>query len=472
MNVARSSLKLFLSNVANAGIQFLGIVYFARELGATQMGIFFLFQVVLGLLTIPADFGIRGAIQKRVSEGKSRRKYLSSAIVLKLVPISVIILGILILQSYINSYVGAAVTVLLAVALLLREASQLSIATLSGELRVGETAILNVTKNVIWVVTGSVLIQFGLEAEALIYGLLAGMGFVTLWGWHKVSVSPGMPSRYHTRSLFEYSKYSVVSSIGGYLYSWTDVAVIGLFLTRAHVGAYEIAWRVSAVSILFSRALASTIFPQVSEWEAKDARERIEKLITRTMGPSLFLVIPAFFGTGLLSEEILTLVFDEEYAIAALVLALLMGDKVFQAIQLIIGRSLQAIDKPDLAARAAITSLGVNIVLNVIFVLQFGILGAAVATVISSLLNDFLHYIYLRRFITIRFPKREIIECVLASGLMSVILYILILIYSIQHITTLFLYIIFSMFVYATAVLLMPNLRARVFEVIERVGIR
>lgn len=472
MNLSRSSLRLFSANIANAGVQFGGIVYFARELGATQMGVFFLFQVVLGLLAIPADFGLRGAVQKRISEGQARGKFLSSAIAIKFVPIAVIISGVLLVQSSIDSYIGATVAVSLVVALLLREASMLSIAVLSGELRVGETAVLKVTKNITWVLVGLALIEAGFEAEALIYGLIAGMGVVALWGWHKVSISPEVPSFSHVSSLFDYSKYSVISSVGAYAYSWTDVAIIGLFLTQGAVGAYEIAWRVSAVSILFSEALASTIFPQVSEWEAEDAHGRIERLITRTIAPSLFFVIPAFFGALLFSKEILSLVFGEEYAIAAVVLVLLMGDKVFQAIQLVIGKSLQAINKPDLAARAAIASLGVNVVLNVIFVLQFGILGAAFATVIASLLNDFLHLVYLRRFISIRFPHREITECLLASGVMTTVLYGVLITYKIQALPELISVILFGILVYSGAILLMPNLRLRVFEALDRISIR
>ena len=471
MNIARSSLKLFLANIANAGIQFIGIVYFARILGSTQMGIFFLFQVVLGLLTIPADFGVRGAVKKRISEGKFQGEYLSSAIAFKLLPISVIILCILLVRSYLENYIGTAVAVPLIIALLLQEALKLSTAVLSGELRVGETAILKVTRNTTWVLVGSVLIAYGLEADAIIYGLVAGMGVSALWGWYKVSIPLKEPSLIYIRSLFDYSKYSFISSVGGYLYNWTDVAIIGLFLTQAAVGAYEIAWRVSAISLLFSRAIASTIFPQVSEWEANDAQEHIEGLITRSITPSLFLVIPAFFGTVLFSEEILSIVFDEEYTIAASVLILLMGDKVFQAVHLIIGKSLQAINKPDLAARAAIASLIVNIGLNIIFVLQFGIIGAAFATVISSLLNDLLHFLYLRRFISVSFPKREMTECVLASGIMGVILYGFTITYTIQNLPELTFVVLLGIIIYTCTVLLMPNLRFRIYKAIDRIGI-
>lgn len=471
MNIARSSLKLFVANVANAGILFVGIVYFARELGATQMGIFFLFQVVIGILGIAADFGLSGAVQKRISEGHAPGQFLSSAVVLKFFPITAIIFAILIVQPYVNAYVGSDVTLYVALAIGLQEASKLSIAVLRGELRVGETAVLKVAKNATWIVIGSVLLGYGFEVEGLIYGLIAGMGVVASWGWVKVSIVPGRPTRSHARSLFDYGKYSAISSVGGFLFNWTDVAIIGLFLTHAHVGAYEIAWRVAAVSILFSRAIGSTIFPQVSEWHSKDAYDRIEDLITKSLTPSLFLVIPAFFGTLLFSSEILGIVFGNEFTMAATVLVLLMGDKVFQAIQMIVGKSLQAINRPNLAAQAAVISLSVNVILNVVFVIQFGLIGAAVATVISSLLNDFLHFLFLRRYVAIRFPYQEILECVFASGVMTFALYGISTIYQVQTMIQLLVIILLGVVIYGIIVLLTPNLRTRIFEALERIGL-
>lgn len=471
MNLARSSLKIFAANIVSAGLGFLGITYFAREVGAATIGAFFLFQALLGILTIPADFGLRGAVEKRISEGDSQSQLLSSAIALKTVPLIIIVIGILLLRPLINNYLGARLAILLAAAIVLQETAQLAIFVLKGELRVGETAILRIARQTTWVGVGAFFVTHGYGSVGLVYGLLAGFGVMLVGGWYKISVTPDRPSIPDARSLFDYGKYNLISSIGGKLYSWTDVAVIGFFLTQTQVGAYEIAWRVTAISLLFSKAIAGTIFPQVSEWKSKDLDERIGGIITQSITPTLFFVIPAFLGTAVFSEEILTIVFGEEYAIAAVVLVLLMCDKVFQSVQLLIGRSLQAIDKPNLAAQAAIISLVVNILLNIVFVIEFGILGAALATVISSLLNDLLHFIYLRRFISFRFPRREILECLSASGMMAIILYGISVTYAIQSIGKLISSIVFGIVVYIIAVFLMPNLRDRLFDTLRRVGV-
>lgn len=467
MNLARSSFKLFMARVASAAIQFLGIAFFAQELGPAPMGVFFLFKAMLGMLAIPADFGLRGAVEKRISEGQAQDAYLTSAIVLKLVPITGIVLSILLLRSYVNSYLGANIAVLLAVAIILQEAARLSMGVLKGELRVGETAVLTLAREVTWVGIGAVLVIRGFGAVGLVYGLLAGLGVMLIWGWYKCSIYPGQPSREHARSLFDYGKYNVVSSIGGYFYSWMDVAIIGLFLTQAHVGAYEIAWRVTEIVMLLSKSIATALFPQVSQWDTKEAKTQIESTIRGTITPSLILVIPSFFGVVIFSREILSFLFGPQFTIAWLVLIVLMSEKLFQAIHIIFGRSLQGLDRPNLAAYATVVSVVVNLFLNLILVLRFGILGAAVATAISFGLNTLLHGYFLSEFVTINFPNREIVWCFLSSLGMASILLGLQWFVAIDNSYRLLVAIAIGATIYGLLILLFRPLRIRLFSQIR-----
>lgn len=459
MNIARSSLKLFGANLFSSILGFVGIMFFARSLGATPLGVFFLFEALLGILTIPADFGLRGAVEKRISEGESEGAFLSGAIVLKTIPITVIILAIALLHPFINEYLGANIAVFLAVALLLREGANLSVSVLNGELRVGETAILQLAYQVIWVGCGALFVVWGYGAKGIVYALLLGTSVKLVWGWSKSSIPLQWPSIEHVRSLFDYGKYNFISSIGGYFYGWMDVAIIGLFLTQAHVGAYEVAWRVTAVVMLLSKSIATTLFPQVSRWDAEDAESRIESTIQEAIGPSMVLIIPAFFGTLLLSHDILGLVFGSEFTIAGLALIILMGEKVFQSVHVILGRSLQAIDRPNLAARAGIVAMAVNLLLNVPLVFYYGIVGAAAATAVSFIANTLLHAYYVDQFLTISPPYEEIGGSVLASVGMVIILYALKTVAAIQTLPHLLIFVSIGVFLYVIFSIVIPSQR-------------
>ncbi|SFG72750.1 Membrane protein involved in the export of O-antigen and teichoic acid [Halopelagius inordinatus] len=462
MNLAKSSVKLAVASGGSAAITFGGVALFARLLPPAELGVFFLFEALLGMLFIPADFGIRGALQKRISEGSNPGQMLTTAVLLKAVPLSIVVTAILVARPWINGYVGETIAVWLAVAIVGYELFQLGIDVLSGELRVGETAGIRLAQKIVWLVAGYVLVEQGYGVRGLIFGLIAGYAVSFLWGMYRRSTPFLRPTFGEAHSLVSYSRYNFVSAISGYFYSWMDVALIGLFLTTSHVSTYEAAWRVSAVAVLGSTAIAQTIFPQVSRWDADQARDRIERLIPRTVLPSLILVVPAFFGTLLFSREILGLVFGSEYTVAWLVLIILMGEKIFQAVHNITGRSLQAIDYPNLAARAAIIAIAINLALNVPLIQLYGIAGAAVATGISFVVNALLCVRYLSRFIDVTIPWTDL-GWVLASSLgMTLVLLVVQSTVRVDSLVRLAFVICVGVVAYAGFVLASPPLREQI----------
>ena len=64
-------------------------------------------------------------------------------------------------------------------------------------------------------------------------------------------------------------------------------------------------------------------------------------------------------------------------------------------------------------------SAGINIGLNIILIPIFGILGAAVATLVSVTLNAILSYFYLSRHMKIFLEQRSILNIVIAAIVMG-----------------------------------------------------
>jgi O-antigen/teichoic acid export membrane protein len=206
----------------------------------------------------------------------------------------------------------------------------------------------------------------------------------------------------------------------------------------------------------------------VSQWDAKDATKRIESLIPKTIAPALFIAIPAFFGVVLFSREILGLVFGAEYTAASLVLIILMGEKVIQSVHTVLGRSLQAINHPDLAAKAGVISMALNLVLNVVLVLKYGIAGAAVATFFSFIVNSIFHAYYLSQFVSFQIPYIQIGGCVAASFGMVLVLYIVKSVIQISSLPILLLTIGLGIAVYIGFAVIIPPSRGVILDNMRR----
>lgn len=425
MDLGRSSVKLFLMQGGRSILLFLAVVYFARQLGASELGSLFLFQALLGLLTIPADLGVRGALEKRLSEGRDRDRLLGSALTLKLGLLGVVSIPIFLARSYVNQYIGSDLVLILILTLITFELSDFFVQALRGELRVGETAIIKLAVRFLWVGIGVVLVALGYGVTGIAVGYAVSGAITATWGYWRCDTGIGRPSLEQARSLIAYAKFHAISSTGGRIYQWMDIAIIGFFLSQEHVSAYEVSWQVTLLVLLVSKSIGWSIFPQVSQWEADGELDKIEWTISKAISFALFFSLPALIGGTLFASEILRYLFGSEYVFGAVVLAILLVEKVFQSFDDIIESALRGLDRPDLAAITTVITVGINLVLNPLLVVTVGFAGAAIATMLVGVISVSLHTHYLSRLVSIEFPFRVaswyVVSSVVMGGILAIV---------------------------------------------------
>ena len=425
MDIRAAVYKILTANILGSLFSFGGLVVFANKLGAAQMGVFFLFQSVIGLLGIPVDFGITSAVEKRISEGQKAPEVLSTGILIKLVVLLPVSAGLFVSDGLIYKYVGSDITSILILGLIAQQFGQFGLRTLNGEMRVGDTAIIRITQKAIWILIGLGLIEFGYDVRAIMYSFVLGWIVAIVWTSYRLSTPVGFPSWPMTKSLLTYGRYALIGSVGDYLYSWMDVAILGFFVGNSAIGAYEFAWRVAAFVMLFQSAVRTVIFPQISEWNAKGDTSRIEDLLERALILPLLIAVPALFGGLVLGRDILVIVFGTSLSAGATVLIIFLIEKIFRSVHLTLSPTLFAMNKPELGYRGSGGAIVANLMLNFALIPQFGVVGAAVATSLSSIIGAVISIMYLRRLISIRFPTRIIGWALFSSVLMSIAVFVL-----------------------------------------------
>jgi O-antigen/teichoic acid export membrane protein len=262
----------------------------------------------------------------------------------------------------------------------------------------------------------------GLGPVGLVYGVVGGSLVSFLWGVSKLDTRPVLPAAASVRSLLSYTKSNVVPALGVQIHNWTDVLIVGFILTQADVGAYEVAWRVAAVTLLFPSALGVSLLPQASALSARGDHDRVGELVSGALFPAVALVIPAAFGTLVLSEELLGILFGPEYVTAGLALIVLVAGKVPEAVQIVVGRVLLGIDRPDLVARATVVATVLNVGFNVAFIPRYGLVGAAVATTLAFTVGMALRAWYLRGEVAYRVPIGDLLRVTAVSTVMGGVL--------------------------------------------------
>jgi O-antigen/teichoic acid export membrane protein len=462
MNVGRSAFKLFLAKSSSAVIFFLGILYFTRQISADELGSFFLFLALLGILSIPADVGMRLALEKRLSEGTEPAETLGSALAFKITTAGLVAAVILLARDPLNAYFQAELAGFLAVALVLQELAYTYIHTLRGELRVGETASLEFARRSLLVVVGAVLVTLGAGVEGLVLGVNAGLAGAFLWGYAKSTTAVGRPSVERVESLVAFSKYQTVVLIGSRTYQWLDVAIVGVLLSTFHVSVYEVSWQVTLIVLLASTSIARAIFPQISQWDANAATDHIEATISKAIGAAFFLSVPALVGVLIYADDLLRFFFGQEYTAGTAVLIVLMLEKQVRAFGDIVLEAVRAIDRPDLAARGALLYIATNLVLTPLLIVAIGLVGAAVGTAVAWLASTVLLTSYLSRSLSLTVPRRLLGWFAGASLLMGAVLVPVKSVVPVTGLPILLAQIALGVGIYVAACLSIPEVRQRV----------
>ncbi len=468
MDIHKSTFKVLSGRLSTTILTFGSIAVFANILGPTTMGIFFLFQMMIGFISIPASFGRGDALVKRLSEQDSSGNFLGTGLVFLIITSIVLFPFILLFGNHINNYIGTDVALLLAVGTVLRSLYIFPKNILKGELRVGEIAILDVLRKTLWVGSSVAFIVGGFDNLALIYGLLVSYIPVTIWGIYKISIPFKRPTWKCAKSLIDYWKFTVFSFVDSTIYSWADIAIIGFFLTQADVAVYEIAWRVTVATVLLTKAIETSIFPQISAWDGEGSTEQIQSLLPKALTGSIFFVVPAFFGSLVLSDHILSFIFGSEYSQGALVLIILMGGKMIESINQILKTTLSGMNHPNLRMRASLISMFLNIALNCALVYEFGIVGAAVATTFSFTINTILVAIYLSNIVSIPVSISNIAWLFSSSLVMALLVSIYQMNGEISSLIELLVVILCGAGVYFGLVLMHSSLRSQIWKTVSR----
>ena len=421
MRLGQTSLLYFLSKVSGSLLGALATVYIARILGAEPLGVYHLVIGLVSWFAILGRVGVSKAIAKRVSEGSDEGEYVVAGATVILLMFIFAAAVIVLFRGQIVEYVGYPATgyvvlILFVVLLnglvnsLLTGLHLVHISGILSPLRTGGRALAQVSLIIAGVSTASLFI-----GHLVGYFLVVGIGI-----YYVVRNVPSFsrPSQSHFEGLFDFAKFSWLGSLQSRMFSYTDIVVLGFFVSSGLVGVYAVAWNVAHFFILFSGALSTTLFPEMSSISAQNNSQAVGRIVEQSLSFGGLFLIPGFLGGAILGERVLR-IYGPEFPKGATILTLLILANLFMGYQDQLLNTLNAIDRPELAFRVNIIFIGVNLSLNVVLIYLYGWIGAAVATTVSVAISLFFAYWYVNSIIEFDAPVGEVARQWFAAILMS-----------------------------------------------------
>ncbi len=266
---------------------------------------------------------------------------------------------------------------------------------------------LHCTNGVLYValIAGAVLTDFLHHPVMVIWAQsLAAVAAITLIGWQtKRYFQWGKIKRALLLELAKYGRYTMGTSLGSTLLQRLDVLMLGFFTGPGGVALYNIGTKLTNYLEIPLRALSIYIFPQLAETHKRTQGAHTAHMYEQTVGIALFLVVIPTIFLFVFSEWTINLIAGPAYVDAAPVLRIFLLLSLIKPWGRIGGVTMDAIGKPRLNFRLVWISLGLNLGWNLLFIPWLGVVGAAIATVLSMTITTLLGQFALRRHLPFSF---------------------------------------------------------------------
>lgn len=421
VNFSLEVTKGVIAKFVMAGLGFVGTVIFARELGPSLIGRYYLLLSLVHLLSRPVA-GVSVAAKKRFSEVRDNGdEILGGLLVATAISIFVMAFVAYLARSWLTSYTHLSSAYILFVLLFATITTFSTTQTLlDGTGRVGNTLIIDTFRSVVTLpVQYAFAIAAGLGAIGMVYGLVtATVLAIPITLWH-LGLSPRLPKREIISSLWKYARYSSPSLIVGKAYDRYDTLLLGLIFVPAIASNYEVAYRLTIPATFVASVAGSGLMSRVSNL-ASDGK-RVGQEISNALAFASVLAVPLFFGALVLAEPTVVTAFGPEFKDAAPYLVGLGFYQVVYTQRDVLSQALSGLDRPDLNLRIGFGALVFNIVLGLALVYTIGPIGVVFATVLAEALRYGASVLMLKRLTDeIELFPRQFIEQVGAAIVMTV----------------------------------------------------
>lgn len=207
----------------------------------------------------------------------------------------------------------------------------------------------------------------------------------------KVSFAP-IPKLLESKNFFKYGLKGFLLNLLGQALYFIDIIIIGVILSDKDVAYYAVAGIVAKTLWLFIDAVGAVLFPRII---LGNINEKLKKTQSATVTSFILCLLPAvtFIFIG---DYALIYVFGDEYINSLESSYILVLASFPLILYKIYSRLLASENRWGIAYKALGVAVVLNVVLNLVLVDVIGIMGAAIASLISYSFCGFYVYVQVK----------------------------------------------------------------------------
>ena len=404
----------------------------ARWVGAEFLGIYSLANAIMLISEVVAKMGLETGVMRFVSrlnpelDQEKIQKIIASALKMTTIFSLVIMVALIISSGAIVKNILneppllKLVIIIFAIAIPFNALTLVSAFATQGFKRLKYKILVTQFLNPTLLLTTMVICYWFISAESALMApmLITGIiGFFVMLGVLKkvtgVSNNQIMKAKVDT-SLFNFSYPLMFVTILQTFMHWMDILMLGYFTDATTVGLYHPAARTAGLLQALLLSFISIYAPMMAQFHREGDRKKMGdtyKLVSRWL---LMCAIPISAIFIIFPGKVM-LLFGPEYLPSAKILVILTGATFIQAIFGAAGPTLSMSGHTKLVLWNTIGAFALNFGLNIYLIPNYGIIGAAIATLTSLIVVGFARTIEVSVILKMNFFDRKVIKPIFAG---------------------------------------------------------
>lgn len=404
----------------------------ARWVGAEFLGIYSLANAIMLISEVVAKMGLETGAMRFVSrlnpelDQEKIQKIIASALKMTTIFSLVIMVALIISSGAIVKNILneppllKLVIIIFAIAIPFNALTLVSAFATQGFKRLKYKILVTQFLNPTLLLTTMVICYWFISAESALMApmLITGIiGFFVMLGVLKkvtgVSNNQIMKAKVDT-SLFNFSYPLMFVTILQTFMHWMDILMLGYFTDATTVGLYHPAARTAGLLQALLLSFISIYAPMMAQFHREGDRKKMDdtyKLVSRWL---LMCAIPISAIFIIFPGKVM-LLFGPEYLPSAKILVILTGATFIQAIFGAAGPTLSMSGHTKLVLWNTIGAFALNFGLNIFLIPNYGIIGAAIATLTSLIVVGFARTIEVSVILKMNFFDRKVIKPIFAG---------------------------------------------------------
>lgn len=429
--ILRNSVVITIGEWIAKVLNFTFTIYAVRLLGETGWGHYATVVAFVGLFGVFFELGMAQYVERTIAQDRTRARALYwNVVALRLILATIGIVAI----TGLSVLVGYQRELVIGVLLWTGTFTFASVLTpltnvLTANERFDLSTALSLFAQLLNIAAGLLFLLLGTGFIGLLYTgyvVMPAQIILTIWAIRRLKLG-GFQFKVDPSSWGAFIRASLPFALTSIALTYSfniDTVTLGFFYPSAVVGWYNAAYKLVFNLVSITGGFQRAITPSFAR-ENMTNPDRVRNWARLGVQGLLLVALPVAIGVSILGQRIVDLLYGAAYAPSGLILSIIIWDVPFLTFNAFCGNLTTALGLERPASRIYILSTIAGIVMYIAFIPPFGMVAAAVVTVLMDLLTAVRFFLLLHTHIDLGQVSRKLQLTALSGGIMGMVVFLL-----------------------------------------------